>query len=246
MGKLDSKVALVTGASRGIGKEIAKLFAAEGARVVCTARTLAEGTHPLEGSLETTVAEIRAAGGEAQAVVCDVSEYDNCKQAVAETRRLYGPIDVLVNNAALTYFIPVAEFPVGKWLRSTAVNFHGPFFLSQLVLERHDPAPERRDRQHLERRGDWTRPRPLPRSADARRHALRRREGRARALHPGPRLRGLPARDLGDLLSARRRWWRLLASSITVWSRTPTTRAPSRPTSWPRPPSCSPPSRSTR
>jgi NAD(P)-dependent dehydrogenase (short-subunit alcohol dehydrogenase family) len=134
MGKLDGKVALVTGASRGIGKEIAKLFAAEGAHVVCTARTLAEGTHPLEGSLETTVAEIRAAGGEAQAVVCDVSEYDNCKKAVEETRRLYGPIDVLVNNAALTYFIPVAEFPVGKWLRSTAVNFHGPFFLSQLAL----------------------------------------------------------------------------------------------------------------
>ena len=141
MGKLDRKVAIVTGASRGIGKEIAKLYAAEGARVVCTARTLTEGTHPLEGSLETTVAEIRAAGGEASAVVCDVSEYDNCARAVTEARGLYGPIDVLVNNAALTYFIPVAEFPVAKWLRSTAVNFHGPFFLSQLVL--HDMIPRR-------------------------------------------------------------------------------------------------------
>jgi NAD(P)-dependent dehydrogenase (short-subunit alcohol dehydrogenase family) len=142
MGKLDRKVAIVTGASRGIGKEIAKLYAAEGARVVCTARTLTEGTHPLEGSLETTVAEIRAAGGEASAVVCDVSEYDNCARAVTEARGLYGPIDVLVNNAALTYFIPVAEFPVAKWLRSTAVNFHGPFFLSQLVLA--DMIPRRR------------------------------------------------------------------------------------------------------
>ena len=135
MPKLDGKVALVTGASRGIGKEIARLFAAEGAKVVCTARTVSEGTHPLEGSLETTVGEIEAAGGEAVAVACDVSEYGNCQKAVSEARSSYGPIDVLVNNAALTYFIPIQDFPINKWLRSTAVNFHAPFYLSQLVLE---------------------------------------------------------------------------------------------------------------
>ena len=52
-----------------------------------------------------------------------------------EARAAYGPIDVLVNNAALTYFIPVKDYPVNKWLRSWAVNFHAPFILSKLVLE---------------------------------------------------------------------------------------------------------------
>jgi NAD(P)-dependent dehydrogenase (short-subunit alcohol dehydrogenase family) len=142
MGKLDGKVAIVTGASRGIGKAIALRFAKEGARVACTARTLEEGTHPLEGSLRSTVLEIEAAGGEALAIPCDVSEYDHCRRTVEQVRRDCGPIDVLVNNAALTYFIPVAQFPVNKWLRSTAVNFHGPFFMSQLVLE--DMIPRKR------------------------------------------------------------------------------------------------------
>jgi NAD(P)-dependent dehydrogenase (short-subunit alcohol dehydrogenase family) len=135
VGKLDDRVVIVTGASRGIGKEIATLFASEGARVVATARTVEEGAHQLAGSLNTTVAEIRAAGGEVTPVAADVSGYEECERLVAEARSAYGPIDVLVNNAALTYFIPVAEFPVRRWLRSTLVNFHAPFFLSQICLE---------------------------------------------------------------------------------------------------------------
>lgn len=134
-GRLEGKVALVTGASRGIGQAIAELFAAEGAKVACTARTLTEGSHKvLEGSLERTVERIRAAGGSAQPMVCDVSDYEQCAAAVAETRLQYGPIDVLVNNAALTYFIPIADYPIGKWHRSFSVNLHAPFYLSQLVL----------------------------------------------------------------------------------------------------------------
>jgi len=134
MAKLTGKVALVTGASRGIGKEIAKLFAAEGARVACTARTVEEGSHRLAGSLDATLAEIADAGGEAVALAGDVSSFEECERVVAGARQALGPIDVLVNNAALTYFIPVAEFPPEKWLKSFAVNLHGPFYLSRLVL----------------------------------------------------------------------------------------------------------------
>ncbi|MDP2920627.1 MAG: SDR family NAD(P)-dependent oxidoreductase [Dehalococcoidia bacterium] len=134
MGKLSGKVAIVTGASRGIGKAIAVLFAAEGARVVCAARTISEGDHILEGSLNTTVEEITRAGGKAAAVAADVSVEGSCASLVTEARKLFGPVDILVNNAALTYFIPVEEFPVSRWFRSFAVNFHGPFMLSQKVL----------------------------------------------------------------------------------------------------------------
>ncbi|MCP4006577.1 MAG: SDR family NAD(P)-dependent oxidoreductase [bacterium] len=136
MGKLDGKIAVVTGASRGIGQEIATLFAAEGARVACLARTVDEGDHKLfEGSVNRTVEQIRTAGGEAFPVACDVSTYENCEAAIRDVRQALGPIDVLVNNAALTYFLPIAQFSISKWQRSLAVNFNGPFYLSQLVLE---------------------------------------------------------------------------------------------------------------
>ena len=135
MGKLDGKVIIVTGASRGIGAEIARVFAAEGGKVICSARTVKEGTHPLEGSLEKTIADIQTAGGEATAVAANVSLPEECEQLVQETRRIYGPPDVLVNNAALTYYYPVKDFPLNRWMRSWAVNFHAPFILSKLVLE---------------------------------------------------------------------------------------------------------------
>ncbi|MCL8207495.1 MAG: SDR family NAD(P)-dependent oxidoreductase [Actinomycetia bacterium] len=134
-GRLKDKVAIVTGASRGIGQAIASVFAAEGARVVCAARTLREGDHPLAGSLEGTVAQIREHGGEATAVPCNIAEEAECERLVAETRRIYGPCDILVNNAALTYFLPIAEFPTNKWKRSFDVNVHAPFILSKLVLQ---------------------------------------------------------------------------------------------------------------
>ena len=107
MGKLDGKTVLVTGASRGIGAEIARLFAAEGGRVICAARTLREGEHPLAGSLETTVAGIHAEGGTAEAVTANISEPAECERLVQRARETSGPVDVLVNNAALTYYVPI-------------------------------------------------------------------------------------------------------------------------------------------
>jgi NAD(P)-dependent dehydrogenase (short-subunit alcohol dehydrogenase family) len=141
MGKLDGKVCIVTGASRGIGQDIAELFAQEGGKVVCAARTLKEGDHPLPGSLEHTVNGIKEKGGEATAIPVDISREEECLRLIQETRDTYGPVDVLVNNAALTYFIPVKDYPTNRWMRSWAINFQAPFILSRTVLE--DMMPRR-------------------------------------------------------------------------------------------------------
>jgi citronellol/citronellal dehydrogenase len=134
MKRLDGKVVVVTGASRGLGAEIAALLAAEGGRVVCAARTLREGDHRLAGSLESTVAGIRANKGEAHAVAANIADPAECERLLQEARKTYGPVDVLVNNAALTYFVPIKDYAVGRWLASWAVNVNAPFVLSQLAL----------------------------------------------------------------------------------------------------------------
>lgn len=135
MGKLTGKVAIVTGASRGIGQQIAELFAAEGARVVCAARTLNEGEHRmLEGSLTRTVDLIRGNGGEAVAVTADVSLESDCVELVRAARQAFGPIDILVNNAALNYYLPTDTYPTNRWVRCFAINVHAPFILAKEVL----------------------------------------------------------------------------------------------------------------
>ncbi len=134
MGKLDNRVALVTGASRGIGQAIAELFAAEGARVVCAARTINEGDHMLQGSLSNTVRRIVEAGGSATAVAANISEEDDCRALFDLSIDTYGKVDILVNNAALNYYVPIVDYDVSKWVRAFAVNVHGPFMLSRFVL----------------------------------------------------------------------------------------------------------------
>jgi citronellol/citronellal dehydrogenase len=135
MGRLNGKVAIVTGASRGIGQQIAELFASEGAKVVCAARTLHEGDHRmLEGSLSRTVDLIRGKGGEATAVTADVSLEPDCIALVQAARQEYGPIDILVNNAALNYYLPTETYPTNRWVRCFAINVHAPFILAKEVL----------------------------------------------------------------------------------------------------------------
>jgi len=135
MGKLSGRTAIVTGASRGIGEEIARLFAEEGARVVCAARTLKEGDHRLlSGSLSGTVGKIRDAGGQAVAVAVDVSSEDDCQRLVKTAEDAFGAVDILINDAALTYYRPIIDYNVKHWIKAFAVNVHGPFMLSRLVL----------------------------------------------------------------------------------------------------------------
>jgi citronellol/citronellal dehydrogenase len=141
VGRLQGKVVVVTGARRGLGAEIATLLAAEGGRVVCAARALREGDHQLGGSLETTVAAIRARGGEAHPIAVNIADPAECERLLDTARKVCGPVDVLVNNAALTYFVPIADYVLGRWLASWAVNVHAPFVLSQLALR--DMIPRR-------------------------------------------------------------------------------------------------------
>jgi NAD(P)-dependent dehydrogenase (short-subunit alcohol dehydrogenase family) len=149
MGRLDGTVAVITGASRGLGHDMALGFAAEGAAVALAARTV-EPTGELPGSLAETTEEIRSRGGVAEAFVCDVRAEADLVALVEGTRERLGPIDVLVNNAALTIpgrpgTMPAApsestgvpgllDFPLRAYQRAFEVNTWSAYRLMQLVL----------------------------------------------------------------------------------------------------------------
>ena len=133
-GALNGKVALVTGASRGIGSAIAERFARSGATVVVTARTVDPAQSKLAGTINETVARITQSGGTAVAIAADLSKVSERERLVAETVDRVGPIDVLINNAAVTYFIPVADFGAKQFQLMFEVEVTAPFHLAQLVL----------------------------------------------------------------------------------------------------------------
>ena len=133
-GVLAGQVAVVTGASRGIGEAIALRYAMEGARVIVSARTLEEGDHILEGSINGVVRKIKDAGGEAHAVRCDLALEDHRRNLVAEAESKFGSIDILCNNAAVTYFVPVESFKEKHYQLMMEVQVYAPFQLAQMVL----------------------------------------------------------------------------------------------------------------
>jgi NAD(P)-dependent dehydrogenase (short-subunit alcohol dehydrogenase family) len=122
--KLKDKVALITGAGRGIGKAVAAAFGREGAKLALCARTGAD--------IDATVKELRSMGAEAEGWACDVSLEQPVKDLIANVQDKFGRIDMLVNNAGvMTRPAPTAELEVKKWDYTIAVNLRGTFLVTQ-------------------------------------------------------------------------------------------------------------------
>jgi NAD(P)-dependent dehydrogenase (short-subunit alcohol dehydrogenase family) len=133
--QLNGKLALITGAGRGIGKALAIGFAREGADIVAVSRTLAQ--------VEETAREVKALGKRALAVEADVSRSNDVRSMAEQVRHSFGGLDVLVNNAALrmnqlgkkdSYIIPFAELTLEDWDNAINVNLRGPFLCIRELL----------------------------------------------------------------------------------------------------------------
>ena len=125
MKKLDSRVAIVSGAARGIGRACAEALLREGARVAITDIATSEG--------EATAAALAASGGEALFFRCDVSERTDVEEMVASARKRWGRIDILVNNAAVVHKAPFVDLDEEDFERVLRTNLKGPFLLGQAV-----------------------------------------------------------------------------------------------------------------
>ena len=126
MGQLDGKVAIITGAASGIGKEIAKRFANEGAKVV-----IADLQLP---SAETTATEINRAGGIAAGVAMDVGDEAAVEAGIATTIERFGRLDILVSNAGIQIVKPIDEFPFSDWKKMLAIHLDGAFLTTKACL----------------------------------------------------------------------------------------------------------------
>ncbi len=119
---LQDRVALVTGASRGIGESTARLLAAHGARVIVASRKIDD--------CEKVAASIRDAGGKARALACHIGDLDAIDAAFANVKANEGKLDILVNNAATNpYFGPILDTDPGAFQKTVDVNLRGYFFM---------------------------------------------------------------------------------------------------------------------
>lgn len=132
--ELKNRVAIVTGASRGIGKSIAIGLAEQGVRVVVAARSEVVKNENLSGTISDTVAAIERVGGNALAVRCDVTDEQSVKAMVDKTKEVFGGIDILVNNAGVAFFFPVVDTPPSRWDIVLKVNLYGTFLCAKAVL----------------------------------------------------------------------------------------------------------------
>src|SRR5713226_7483693 len=131
--KLTNKVAVVTGASKGIGAEIARELAAAGAAVVVNYATSRDGA-------DKVVAEIIGSGGKAAAVQGDVAKAEDVERLFAETKRKFGPIDVLVNNAGVYQFSPIEQISEEEFHREFNTNVLGVLLATREAVKHFGPS----------------------------------------------------------------------------------------------------------
>ncbi len=124
--KLQGKTAIVTGAASGIGKEIAFLFAREGAKVAIA--------DLVKQAADDTAAEIRKAGGQAMGVAMDVASEEQVNAGVAAVAQAFGGVDVLVSNAGIQIVHPVEEFSFAEWKKMLAIHLDGAFLTTRACL----------------------------------------------------------------------------------------------------------------
>lgn len=134
-GILKNKVAIVTGASRGIGTGIAIRLAAEGAKVAIVARTVEAGGSRLAGSLNEVAERIRAMGGECLCIGADLGKEDQRARIVSDTIAHFGGVDILINNAAWCRYRACHEHSLADVRKTVEINMIAPLHLTQLALE---------------------------------------------------------------------------------------------------------------
>lgn len=144
MGDMKNRTCIITGASRGIGREIALRFAKDGANVVIASKT-AEPHPKLPGTIHTVAAEVEAAGGKALALQVDVRHEEAIEEMVARTVEKFGGVDVLVNNAGAIQLTSTADTPMKRYDLMQSINVRATFMCAKHCL----PHLEKSDRAHI-------------------------------------------------------------------------------------------------